>query len=150
MWARELAHLLDLRLDLDGVEANVLHLEDEVAVVPAPDVHLEVDVVDEGGDPMRKSQRFVVAGRDGEELVGRWSEDREPETTIRTLNIIFLEVRFWLRPLLHCICEILCVSTRPVRKLSSTDEKNSWLSRDTNPGLLGGKQECYLYATQPP
>ena len=130
MWARELAHLLDLRLDLDGVEANVLHLEDEVAVLPAPDVHLEVDVVDEGGlpggsDAMRKSQRFVVAGRDGEELVGRWSEDREPETTIRTLNIIFLEVRFCsglcctafaksfaalhLRnPLLHCICEMLC------------------------------------------
>ena len=63
---------------------------------------------------------------------------------------------FLLRPLQHCIFEILCMSTRwfgfsvsTFHELSSTDEKNSWLSRDSNPGLLDGKQECYLCAKQP-
>ena len=69
----------------------------------------------------------------------------------------FFCVELLLRPSLPCICEILCMSTRWVRfsvstvhELSSREEKNSWLSRDANPWLLGGKQECHLCATEPP
>ena len=48
------------------------------------------------------------------------------------------------------ICEIHCIALygfdlNSVHKLSSKEK-----SRDSNPGLLGGKQECYLRATQPP
>ena len=62
-------------------------------------------------------------------------------------------------PGLQCtaFAKSFCMSTRWVRfsvssvhNLSSRDEKNSWLSRDSNPRLLGGKQECYPCATQPP
>ena len=35
-----------------------------------------------------------------------------------------------------------------VHKLSSK-EKKSQRSQDSNPGMLSGKQECYLCATQP-
>ena len=69
--------------------------------------------------------------------------------------LIFLLLYFLLRPLLHCICEILCMSTRwvlflvlTVQKLSSREEKNYWLSCDSKPGLAGGKQECHLCAMQ--
>ena len=72
------------------------------------------------------------------------------------LELVTLFVVLLLRPLLHCICVILCMNTRWVRfsvstvhKLSSRDEESSWLSHDSNPGLLGGKQACYLCATQP-
>ena len=40
-------------------------------------------------------------------------------------------------------------SVSTVDELSSRDEKNSWLSRDLNPGLLGGKQVCDLCAMLP-
>ena len=54
----------------------------------------------------------------------------------------------------NCICEIYCLALdwfdlNTVPKLSSK-EKKSWLSQDSNPGLLGRKQECFLCATQPP
>ena len=41
-------------------------------------------------------------------------------------------------------------SVSTVHELSCRDEKNSWLSRDSNPGLLGGKHECYICAMQHP
>ena len=52
-----------------------------------------------------------------------------------------------------CICEIHCLALdgfdlNTVRKLSSK-EKKSQLSQDSNPGLLGGKQEWFLCASQP-
>ena len=37
-----------------------------------------------------------------------------------------------------------------VHELSSRYEKNSWQSRDSNPGLLGENSERYLCAIQPP
>ena len=62
-----------------------------------------------------------------------------------------------LRPSLHSIWKIFWISTRwvwflvsTVYELSSKEERNSWLSCDSNPGQLGGKQECYLCATQYP
>ena len=53
----------------------------------------------------------------------------------------------------NCISEIHyialdCLYLNTVLQLSSK-EKKSQLSRDSNPGLLSGKQECYLCAMQP-
>ena len=53
-----------------------------------------------------------------------------------------------------CICEIHYLALdgfdlTTVHKLSSK-EKKSWRSQVSNPGLLGGKQECFLCAMQPP
>ena len=69
---------------------------------------------------------------------------------------IFLQY-ILLKPLLHCICELFCKSTRwiwflvsTVHELSGRDEKNSWLSPDSILGLMCGKHECYLCATQDP
>ena len=47
----------------------------------------------------------------------------------------------------NCICEINCLALdgfhlNTVHQLSS-EEKKSWRCRDSNPGLLGGKQECF-------
>ena len=70
-------------------------------------------------------------------------------------NKIYTFVITKLTPLLHCICEILCMSTRWVRilictvlKLSSIVEKKSWQSRDLNPGPLDEKRKRYLCAMQ--
>ena len=54
----------------------------------------------------------------------------------------------------NCICEIQCLALdgfnlNTVHKLSSK-EKKSQRSRDSNQRHLGGKQECFLCATQPP
>ena len=54
----------------------------------------------------------------------------------------------------NCICEIRFLALdgfdpNAVHQLSSKDEK-SQQSRDSKPGLLGGKQECFLCAMQPP
>ena len=54
----------------------------------------------------------------------------------------------------NCICEIDCLALdgfdlNPVHKLISK-EKKSRQSWDSNPGQLGGKQECFLCAAQPP
>ena len=54
----------------------------------------------------------------------------------------------------NCTGEIHCLALdgvylSTVLKLNSK-EKNSRQSQDSNPGQLGGKQECYLCATQPP
>ena len=54
----------------------------------------------------------------------------------------------------HRICETNCLALdrldfNAVHKLSSKDKK-SQLSLDLNPLLLGGKQERFLCATQPP
>ena len=61
----------------------------------------------------------------------------------------------WLRPLLHCICKILCMSTRwvgfsisTVHELSIREEKKSRLSRDSNPGLLAEKCKRFLCTMQ--
>ena len=48
------------------------------------------------------------------------------------------------------ICEIDSLALdgfdlNAVHQLSSKDKKR-WQSRDSNPGLLGGKQECFLCA----
>ena len=61
---------------------------------------------------------------------------------------------------LHCICEIHCIvldgfdlDLKTVHWLSSKEnylKNKSWRSRDSNPGLMSGKQECFLCATQPP
>ena len=55
---------------------------------------------------------------------------------------------------LNCIKEIHCLALdgfvlNTVHKLSSKDKK-SRLGLNLNPGLLGGKQERFLCATQPP
>ena len=53
----------------------------------------------------------------------------------------------------YCICEIHCIALdefdlKTVHQLNSK-EKKSQLRRDSNPGLLGGKEECCLCTTQP-
>ena len=53
----------------------------------------------------------------------------------------------------YCFCKKYCISLdgfhiKTVHKLS-TKRVKSWLSWDSNPRLLGGKQECYLCAMQP-
>ena len=53
----------------------------------------------------------------------------------------------------NSICEIQCLalngfSINTVHNLISK-EKKSWQSRDFNLGLLGGKQQFFLFATQP-
>ena len=45
------------------------------------------------------------------------------------------------------ICEINCLALDTVHKLSS-EEKKSRRSWDLSPGLLGGKEECFLCAMQ--
>ena len=54
----------------------------------------------------------------------------------------------------NCICEIHCIAPDGFDLYTvyqqSSKEKPSPLSRDSNQGLLGGKQDCYLGATQPP
>ena len=50
-------------------------------------------------------------------------------------------------------CEIHCLALdgfdlNTVHRLS-IKEKKSWRSRDSSPGMLGGKQECLLCAMQP-
>ena len=54
----------------------------------------------------------------------------------------------------NCICEIQCLALdgfdlNTVHKLSRRERK-SWQSWDSKPGLPGGKQECFLCATQVP
>ena len=56
---------------------------------------------------------------------------------------------------LYCICEIHCLAPdgsnlNTIQKRGSKEKKKSWRSLDSNPGLLDGKQECFLRATQPP
>ena len=54
----------------------------------------------------------------------------------------------------NCICEIFLLALdgfdlNAVHKLSS-NEKKSRQSQSSNPRLLGGRQDCFLCATQPP
>ena len=52
----------------------------------------------------------------------------------------------------NCICEIQCLALDGfdlnTAHKQSCKEKKSWQTRDLNPGLLGGKQECFLCGTQ--
>ena len=74
-----------------------------------------------------------------------------------TLTLFQFHVFLWFLALdvtAYCICEIHCLAIygfnlNTVHNLSSK-EKKSQRSRDSNPGLLGGKQECFHCATQPP
>ena len=42
------------------------------------------------------------------------------------------------------------VLSSAVNKSQQQQEKNSWERRESNPGLLGERQECYLWIMQPP
>ena len=71
---------------------------------------------------------------------------------------LFCSTKLWTSML--WICEIQCIAPdgfdldlNTVHWLCSKDnylEKKSQQSQDSNPGLLGGKWECFLCATQPP
>ena len=42
------------------------------------------------------------------------------------------------------------VLSHAVNESQQHKEKNYWDRQESNPGLLGGKQVCYLFAMQPP
>ena len=66
-------------------------------------------------------------------------------------SLTFLDY-FALDVTANCICEIHSIALdgfdlNTAHKLSSYETQAGW---DSNSGLLGGMQECYLCATQPP
>ena len=71
----------------------------------------------------------------------------KPHTYVATIYLYLAVVA-----IANCICEIGCLVLDGfdlnTAHRQSCKEKKSWQTRDLNPGLLGGKQECFLCGTQ--
>ena len=78
----------------------------------------------------------------------RWREEDSEHRQDFLICFVALDVTT------NSICEIHCLALdvfdlNTVHKLSSREKKSRW-SPYSNPGLLGGKQECFLCGMQPP